>query len=363
MAIPPITSLPSLDRTDPQFREKVDTFFGSQIPLFVAEANAYAAAMWQALLDAGEAREGSEAARDQARAVLAVASREMRRRLAQAMQLADFAESYASQGAGYAAQSAAIKASNETIAAAVQSAAGLPSLTGNAYRLLGVLPGESGVGWVHGMGSGYVQLAASQNWSVPDGATWVFVECLGGGGSGGSRSNNIGGSCAGGGGGGQCVQRLLRVSDLSSSVTAVVGVGGAAVTGSASGQAGGDTSFAGVVAKGGEGGKTGSSGYVSGGAAGGPASAGESSDFGGGGGGGVSDSLRYAPGSSTFGGGGGRANGGSSGASDGGVSQYAGSGGAARESGGYPSGGGGGNVLSSEWSGAGGNGRIRIWWW
>lgn len=34
-----ITNLPSLDRTDPNFREDVDTFFGTQLPTFTTEMN------------------------------------------------------------------------------------------------------------------------------------------------------------------------------------------------------------------------------------------------------------------------------------------------------------------------------------
>jgi hypothetical protein len=43
--IPPVTVLPSLDRTDPTFREDVDTFFGTQVPTFTTEINAVIAAI------------------------------------------------------------------------------------------------------------------------------------------------------------------------------------------------------------------------------------------------------------------------------------------------------------------------------
>ena len=39
----PVTPLPSLDRTDPLFKTKVDTFFATQIPTFSTEINTLAA--------------------------------------------------------------------------------------------------------------------------------------------------------------------------------------------------------------------------------------------------------------------------------------------------------------------------------
>ena len=208
--------------------------------------------------------------------------------------------------------------------------------------------------------SSYQEFTSSGTWTKPAGANFVYVEAIGGGGSGGNNFST-GGS---GGGGGLYVSRVFRASDLTATVAVTVGAGGVAVGGNSNGNNGSASTFASYLsAPGGEGGfqnganrggraglvyglansSTGHQSFVDGGTGGGSTNVGGSAIYGGAGGGG------YDPTPNT---------------SAGGTSQFAGNGGsgggATGVAGSAPGGGGGGAAGTS---GAGGNGRVRVWTW
>jgi hypothetical protein len=221
----------------------------------------------------------------------------------------------------------------------------------------------------HSVKRQYQEFLSSGTYSVPAGATWAYVELIGGGG-GGSRGNATIDGC--GGGGGAFNSRLFRVSDITSSVAVTVGAGGvssSAVDYTAGGD-GGDSSFGSYLsAMGGKGAPINSTGGGAGGA-GTPGATGPttlSNGYADAGGGTRATSNAFSPGRSVKGGGGG------GGSVSGGTSQDGGNGGAgtatASTNGGagtQPGGGGGGcrgNGSGAQVSGAGGAGRARVWAW
>jgi len=212
-------------------------------------------------------------------------------------------------------------------------------------------------------------------WNKPSSGKMAVIECWGAGASGGIF--NGGSEGAGGGGGGSYVRRIMKLSDLSSSVTVTVGDGGSSTSGGfGSGTDGGDTSFGSyVTANGGKAGDRGSSGNNGAGLAGKieglaiPGVTGQSestSGLHGASGGGQSSANG---GDSIFGGAGGAGvtDGGSTG--NAGTSGYAGDGGAAAtgsnataSDGSAPGGGGGGarDTGGNATSGAGARGKVRV---
>lgn len=240
---------------------------------------------------------------------------------------------------------------------------------------------------------------ATQTWTKPTSAgSLVRIQCWGGGGGGGCASAGAGG---GGGGGGAYSDRWMNLADVTSTVSVVVGGGGAGTnTANTAGTAGENTTFgayvtayagggggsnsagvagggggggggtsAGVsgaagVATGGDGGNVGGGRGGNGEAAGGHASAYQA---GGGGSGGSATTAALAGGDSVWGGaGGGGANGDNNSGGAGGTSIYGGAGGAGRGgsgtpvAGGTPGGGGGGSEFGAPISGAGGDGRVIV---
>lgn len=240
---------------------------------------------------------------------------------------------------------------------------------------------------------------ATQTWTKPTSAgSLVRIQCWGGGGGGGCASAGAGG---GGGGGGAYSDRWMSLSDVTSTVSVVVGGGGAGTnTANTAGTAGENTTFGAYVtayagggggsnnsgvAGGGGGGGGGTSagatgatsvgtgaqgGNVGGGAGGnGEAAGGHASAYeaGGGGSGGSATTVALAGGDSVWGGaGGGGANGDNNSGGSGGTSIYGGAGGAGRGgtgtpvAGGTPGGGGGGSEFGAPISGAGGPGRVIV---
>lgn len=240
---------------------------------------------------------------------------------------------------------------------------------------------------------------ATQTWTKPTSAgSLVRIQCWGGGGGGGCASAGAGG---GGGGGGAYSDRWMDLADVTSTVSVVVGGGGAGTnTANTAGTAGENTTFgayvtayagggggsnsAGVAGGGGGGGggtsagasgatsvgTGGDGGNVGGGRGGnGEAAGGHASAYqaGGGGSGGSATTAALAGGDSVWGGaGGGGANGDNNSGGAGGTSIYGGAGGAGRGgsgtpvAGGTPGGGGGGSEFGAPISGAGGDGRVIV---
>jgi hypothetical protein len=221
--------------------------------------------------------------------------------------------------------------------------------------LMGASNGNARYSWV---------FTASGTWTKPDGLsgdTPVTIEAVGAGGGGGS---------AAGGGGGAYAVRVIRLSDLTTSVTLTVGEGG--VGGVLNGAAGGNTTFGGFLTAygggpglnlgrggrgGGElqaGGTLAAGGRVGGGVGGNSTAGGDAATvYGGGGGGGEESSTPRNGGWAVHGAGGG----GALATALGGLSAYAGAGGAggAPGSAGVAPGGGGGNEAS------GARGEVRVW--
>ena len=251
---------------------------------------------------------------------------------------------------------------------------------------------------------------ASGTWTKPSGTFNLYrAQLWSGGGSGGKSSGGSGGGAGGGGGG--YLEYSGSISDLASTETVTVGLGGTAVTtADTNGNDGGSTSLTltnisqTITVFGGGGGGLNSSGRNGGGggsatsagnnggsgspiglAGGADAGAGgtgggstvaggngERGAYGGGGGGGTSGTSSFANGAgggSSFGGGGGGAGAVDSipGAGAGGTSRFGGNGGAGAfdannaTAGSAPGGGGGGAETGN--TGAGGNGRVIVTVW
>lgn len=215
---------------------------------------------------------------------------------------------------------------------------------------------------------------SSGTYTKPAGASFVYIECLGGGGGGASAFRQSGNRMAGGGAGGTFEMRILRASDVPNSVSVIVGAGAGSRTGSTQqGLSGGTSSFGSLVsALGGGGGQASQSsdtvsgtggycGYYGGSDFNGRASGGMAA----GNGGGKANGL--LGGNSVYGGAGG---GEGQASAAGGVSAFAGNGGKGSHNangvnGGVPAGGGGGATSSSGTvtSGAGGRGEVRVFSW
>lgn len=112
-------------------------------------------------------------------------------------------------------------------------------------------PGASGAAWVSLAQAGrrnIVSFTQSQNWTVPNGVTNIFAKFWGAGGAGGLGSN---GGAGAGGNGGQYVEFSLAVTPEQ---TVYIGVGAGGAPSSVSGTGGGtggDSTVAGVAARGG----------------------------------------------------------------------------------------------------------------
>jgi hypothetical protein len=277
----------------------------------------------------------------------------------------------------------------------------LPATNGSSGQLLQT-DGSGNTSWIaQGGAINVYNVTTTGTWSkatqVPNFSanSRVLIQCWGGGGSGGKATASN--TSAGGGGGGAYNERWMTLSDLTATVTATVGNGGAAVSTVANGNTGGTTTFGAYVsAYGGGAGQT-SSSNLGGGGGGGQLSAGNNISAGspgqplngngsyassacgcaappaaglysGGGGGGVQSLANHAGGGGGQtvwgGGGGGGAPTGSGAAGAGGTSSYGGNGGAGAYNatavtGSVPSGGGGGNGGTGS-SGAGGPGQIIV---
>ena len=218
-----------------------------------------------------------------------------------------------------------------------------------------------------GVISSYQEFLSSGTWTKPAGATWVYVEAIGGGGGG--RSGAFSGNTCQGGGGGEFTSQIMRAADVAATVTVTVGAGGAGgPVGGDTGSNGGNSTFGSyVTGRGGSGGRTGAANtaytglpgsgagsnidnvggaiYPQAGPGGAPNAPGINTIYGGAGGGGCTGTNR-AGGTSLYGG-----NGGNSVASG------------AGQNGTQPGGGGGANNSSADVGGSGGAGRVRVWAW
>jgi len=102
------------------------------------------------------------------------------------------------------------------------------------------------------------EFTSSGDWNKPLNGDWALIELWGAGGSGGSYATTANSMAAYGGGGGEYIQILVPITALNAIQPVVIGIGGAARTPpfntTQAGLAGGNTTFAGLVAKGGAGG-------------------------------------------------------------------------------------------------------------
>lgn len=360
---------PSPSRADDPagFSSKMDALLGA-LPQLVIETNATAAAVDQDKADVALLKSQTEGVRTDA-IVQTDAIRDDA--ILQTSSLRDTtlgyrndAQAAAGSAAGYRDESQAYRDGAQAAAAAAGSAAGLPSLVGNARKALIVAPGEDAVAWGVSTQSGYQEFTSSGTWTKPAEATWVYVEAIGGGQSGGAGCGSTHGASQFGGAGGKFVSTIMRAVDVGASVTVTVGAGGVArsvtETSGQAGAAGGASSFGShLVAPGG----AAQSGF---------------NDFGGGYECGYQTTPSNPGGSAVMGGAAG-GNCGVEAATVGGASVRGGAGGAAARSttnivttatsGTAPGGGGGAAAITvtasgvNATSGAGGNGRVRVWWW
>ena len=266
----------------------------------------------------------------------------------------DLSQQYRNESLGFRNESEDFRDGAQAAAAAAQSAAGLPSLAGNAGLALIVNQAETTVEWGRAVQNFYQEFTASGNFEKDPTSTYVMVHAVGGGAGGGFESG-VNNRCLGTGGEGWL--HIFRAEDLPASVSVVVGLGGVGTRAN-----GGDSSFNGVVAKGG----TAHLNTVSYIGLRDTANALTSS-------GSAIDALNlmrdgtegfcasgYNSGNSTYGGGGGNT---STTESFQGVSTFAGNGGLQGENGAFPGGGGGGFTAGADADTNGGDGVVRVWQW
>jgi hypothetical protein len=284
---------------------------------------------------------------------------------------------------------------NPTIAAVIASQAEAEAGT-DTTKLMTPQRVSQAISALGGGGGGAVDrqtFNSSGTWNKPASGNIALIQCWGAGGSGAKHSTVT--EEAGGGGGGGYTERLVLLSSLGATETVTVGAGGAGVSGTADGNAGGNTTFGAHLtaygggagsqsttnaAGGGGGGAIGAGGNASGSTAGaagqGGGSAGGSgtsapggtvSPWGGGGGGGASTSAQTAGADAWLGGAGGGGSGSSGSHANGGSSVYGGNGGNGAGNGtpgnGVQPGGGGGACTGTGTSGSGGNGRVVVTVW
>lgn len=369
-ALTPLPPAPQRTDTPTDFGDKADAFVAALDPYRLELA---AAINWQDTVFSATEVEANNAANSANAASNSATTSTQARNKAQAW--AENAEDNPVEAGQYsalhhAAKAGGFKDSAQTAAAAAQSAAGLPSLVGNAGNSLKVSDSENGVEWGPGIIAEYQEFTASGTWTKDPNASFVKVALIAGGASGSGDDSSAGRT--GGGGGGAYAERVFLASELTASVAVTVGAGGAGVTYTGgdpgvTGNHGGSSSFgAYLVARGGqadsfyggEGGggekgghqdfglREGRGGYSSGG--GGFRSSGGNCVMGGAGGGGTNGSVAMA----------------------GGVSQNGGDGGAGGQDangddGQFPGGGGGGiSAFSGTFtSGSGADGVVRVWQW
>ena len=73
----------------------------------------------------------------------------------------------------------------------------------------------------------YQEFTTSGTWTKPEGATFVYVEAIGGGASGASGDGEMGNAC--GGSGGEGIQAFFRADGLTATVAVTIGAGAAGV--------------------------------------------------------------------------------------------------------------------------------------
>lgn len=123
--------------------------------------------------------------------------------------------------------------------------------------------------WLGGAGSSIQEFSTSGGpftWTKPAGGNVALIECWGAGGSGGRAGSS---DYGGGGGGGAYRSRIVKMSDLASTVAVTVGAGGTAQTSdNQDGVAGGNSSFGSHVTAYGGGGGAGNVSFSGGGGGG-----------------------------------------------------------------------------------------------
>ena len=268
----------------------------------------------------------------------------------------DLSQQYRNESLGFRDESEDFRDGAQAAAAAAQSAAGLPSLAGNAGLALIVNQAETTVEWGRAVQNFYQEFTASGNFEKDPTSTYVMVHAVGGGAGGGFESSGTL-RCLGTGGEGWL--HIFRSEDLPASVSVVVGLGGVGTRAD-----GGDSSFNGVVAKGGvafniSGSYIGYRGATTGVGVTTSTNVVSFASL-------IKDGIDGAcssgfdSGNSQYGGGGGNT---STSSNFQGVSTFAGNGGLQGENGAFPGGGAGGFTAGADADTNGGDGVVRVWQW
>ncbi len=153
MAIPNVTPLPRApSRADGQeaFNQYADPFIAAMPPM-VVQVNASLTWIGQQVTTIDGYRQAAATSATASATSATAAANSATQATTNGATQVTLAAAQAQAAAAAKTDAQAALASTQAVAAAAQSSAGLPSLVGNAYKVLGVNSAANGVGWVYGL--------------------------------------------------------------------------------------------------------------------------------------------------------------------------------------------------------------------